>query len=110
MTNNESSAYTTNPRLAKQFATRKDAVAAAVSIRWRRSDVMSVDVMGFKLWVVADDHCRMLTSAGLGALVDAIAAEHAYNFKAERGQHDLGCHMRDESREPGSAKETGGRS
>ena len=67
--------YTRNPREAKQFATRKDATAAAVEIRWTRKDVHEVDVMGFRLWTVADSHLRMLTNTGYALLQAAVRAE-----------------------------------
>ena len=67
--------YTRNPREAKQFATRKDATAAALAIRWTRGDVHEVDVMGFRLWTVADSHLRMLTGPGYATLLSAVEAE-----------------------------------
>lgn len=76
MTNSETS-YTRDPRKAKQFATRKEATAAALAIRWTRADVHEIDVMGFRLWAVADAHLRMLTVPGYALLLSAVEAEYA---------------------------------
>jgi hypothetical protein len=55
---------TTDPRLAIQFRTRKEAVQAAKSIKWLSKDVTSIEVMGFNLWTICDDHMRFLTKTG----------------------------------------------
>ncbi len=55
---------TTDPRLAIQFRTRKQATEAAKSIKWLSKDVTQIEVMGFQLWTIGDDHCRYLTRTG----------------------------------------------
>ena len=55
---------TTNPRLAIQFSTRKEAAAAALSIKWLAKDATSIEVMGFQIWTIGDDHGRYLTKTG----------------------------------------------
>ncbi len=51
---------TTNVRQAIQFATRKDAVIAAKVIGWQASDATSIDIMGFRLWSISDEHGRYI--------------------------------------------------
>lgn len=60
--------FTKDPRRAKQFATRKDAVAAVKRIGWRISDAQPIDVMGFRLFAIMDEHCRLLTPSGFTEL------------------------------------------
>src|SRR5262249_49732566 len=55
---------TTDPRLAIQFATKKRAVAAAKGIGWLAKDATAIEVMGFKLWTIGDDHGGYLTRTG----------------------------------------------
>lgn len=55
---------TTDPRLAIQFRTRKEAALAAKSIGWRVSDAYPIEVMGFKIWTIANEHCQFLTRTG----------------------------------------------
>jgi hypothetical protein len=55
---------TTDSRLAIQFASKKEAINAAKSIGWRVSDAYSIEVMGFKLWTIANEHCQYLTKTG----------------------------------------------
>lgn len=59
---------TKDPRRAKQFATKKDAVAGCAVIGWPSSDAYPIEVMGFKLWAIMDHHANMLTPTGFGRL------------------------------------------
>ena len=68
--------FTHNPRQALQFPTKKQAVAAARAIGWSPKDATEVDVMGFRLWVLADDHMRMLRSNHYEALLVGYRAAH----------------------------------
>ena len=54
---------------AKQFITKKEAEDAALSIGWRRSDAQRIEVMGFQMWAIEDEHCSFLTIAGFDALL-----------------------------------------
>ena len=69
--------FTHNPRQALQFPTKKQAVTAARAIGWSPSDAMEVDVMGFRLWVIADDHMRMLRPIHYEALLVGYQDAHA---------------------------------
>lgn len=57
-----------DPRKAKQYATRKDAVADAKAIGWQVNDVNPVEVMGFKLYCISDEHMNLLTAGEVEAL------------------------------------------
>ena len=52
---------TTNIREAIQFATKKDATIAAKVIGWRVSDALPIEIMGFRLYSIGDEHGRFLT-------------------------------------------------
>ncbi len=55
---------THDPRLAIQFRTKGEASKAAKAIGWLSRDVTKIEVMGFQLWTICDDHCRFLTKTG----------------------------------------------
>ncbi len=60
-----------DPHWAKQFRTKQDAVRAAKAIGWLAKDATRIDVMGFLMWAIADDHRVFLTDAGYSALLQA---------------------------------------
>jgi len=62
---------TKEPRMAVQFPTRKSAAQHAALIGWPVSDARPIEVMGFKLWTIMDDHTSMLTWPGYTALLAA---------------------------------------
>lgn len=62
-------AMTVDPRRAKQFYRKHEAVVAARSIGWRAKDATEITVMGFRLYTIADDHGRMLTPAAFESLL-----------------------------------------
>lgn len=47
---------TRDPRSAMQFGSKAEAAAMAKTIGWRASDATQIDVMGFRLWAIADDN------------------------------------------------------
>jgi len=47
---------TKNPREARQFRTRKEAGDYALSIGWQRNDARRIEIMGFLLWAICDEH------------------------------------------------------
>jgi hypothetical protein len=55
---------TTDTRLAIQFPTKQAARNAAKDIGWQAKDATPIEIMGFKLWSIWDDHCRYLTRTG----------------------------------------------
>jgi len=59
---------TKNIREAVQFPTRKEAAIAANVIGWRTCDVIEIDIMGFRLWSLGDDHGSYLTGAEFNLL------------------------------------------
>lgn len=68
--------FTKNPREALQFCTRKQAVAAARAIGWPANAPLEVDVIGFRLWVLADEHTSMLRPEHYEALLVGYQAAH----------------------------------
>ena len=59
-------AWTKDPRLAKQFCSRREAVATAKAIGYPLT-VTHDTIMGFLLWFICDDHLNLLTQDGLDA-------------------------------------------
>ena len=55
---------TADPRLAVQFRTKAEASKAAKAIGWFAKDATEIEVLGFRLWTISDDHCRFLTRTG----------------------------------------------
>lgn len=47
---------TRQPAEAIQFNTKREAIAGARSIGWLSKDATQIDVMGFRLWTIGDDH------------------------------------------------------
>lgn len=52
---------TKNVRQAIQFPSRKQAVIGAKVIGWQAQDATEIDIMGFRLWSIADQHGNYLT-------------------------------------------------
>jgi len=50
------------PAKAMQFMTRAEAAAMARAIHWRTTDATEIEVMGFRLWAIADDHMNYVAS------------------------------------------------
>lgn len=55
---------TKNSRHAIQFPKKSDAVRFAKSIGWSASSPLRVEIMGFYVWVLSDDHLSFLTARG----------------------------------------------
>jgi len=47
---------TREPREAMQFGSKREAQAMARAIGWRPSDAIQIEVFGFSLWAIANDH------------------------------------------------------
>ncbi len=80
---------TKDPRKALQFRTKPEAVAYAKSIGWQSNDARRVDVMGFLIWVVMDDHGSMVSrqanprrSAMMEESADRLAADATFRKRA----------------------------
>jgi hypothetical protein len=56
--------FTRKPNEAVQFRRKPEAIAAAKSIGWLSKDATRIEVMGFQLWTVGDDHGQFLTRQG----------------------------------------------
>lgn len=89
---------TKNIREAMQFATRKQAAAAAKVIGWQVRDVVEGDIMGFRLWFISNEHCSYLTKPEFDALVSECAKTFGHEFAASYGNRDY-CGLCGESRE-----------
>lgn len=62
-------------RSVRQFASKKEAVEAIRKIGgYRAKDATRVDILGFKLWVIADDHLLALTDEGYRRALQAVGA------------------------------------
>ena len=75
--------WTSDKRLAMQFRTRKEAKDCAKLIRFPSKSPISIEIMGFYLWALADDHMRYLTRAGYDYLREEI--RNALRPFGERG-------------------------
>lgn len=64
----------TDKRRAMQFRTRKEAADCARAIHWPAKSPIRIEIMGFYLWALADDHMRYLTHEGLALLLAQNAA------------------------------------
>ena len=56
--------WTHDKRLALQFRTRKDAAQAAKLLGFPAKSPLRIEIMGFYIWALADDHVRFLTKIG----------------------------------------------
>lgn len=76
---------TSEKRLAMQFRTRKEAADAAKRIHWAPKTAIRIEIMGFYIWALADDHMRYLTRTGY-ALFNKEIEELREHYRA-RGAH-----------------------
>jgi hypothetical protein len=53
-------ALTKEPRQARQFRNRKEAADFAASVGWQRNDARRIEIMGFLLWAVCDEHMNYI--------------------------------------------------
>jgi hypothetical protein len=74
--NGVTEAYTTNPRHALQFYTKREAADWAARIGWQKNDAHRVTVLGLKLWTIHGGAYGMLTARGYLRL---------FHDRAERG-------------------------
>jgi hypothetical protein len=51
-------------RHAVQFRTRKEAADAAKFIHWPPKSAIRIEIMGFYIWALADEHMRYVTRTG----------------------------------------------
>lgn len=56
---------TLDKRLAKKWCTKKEALQAATIIPgYVKSDVRKIEIMGFRMWGICDDHMVWLSESG----------------------------------------------
>jgi hypothetical protein len=56
--------WSSDKRLAMQFRTRKEAVGCAKLAHIPVKCAIRIEIMGFYIWALADDHMRYITRAG----------------------------------------------
>lgn len=60
--------WTHDKRLALQFRTRAEAANAARKLGFPTKYPSRIEIMGFLIWAIMDDHCRFLTKTGFAYL------------------------------------------
>jgi hypothetical protein len=75
--------WTSDKHLALQFRTRAEAAHAAKKLGFPSKSPMRIEIMGFLIWAISDNHCRLLTKDGFAYLnAEREAAREAIRLRA----------------------------